>query len=525
VSSAALPQNTHDVRSLRRAADHPLLLVFIAVALITRLTFWLYTGRIWEDALISLSPARNVWDGVGLTHHASEPYVYSFTSGLGELILIAGEGFGAGYGLLAMRLASLAAAVAAIIYAYRLCLHLRLHWSAQVFALGFLATDQLHIMFGMSGMETQVAVALALGNAAYFIERRWAPLGITTGLAIICRPEFLLWLAIVAAALALEWREGRRDAIRAFVLPAALMSLPWLLFTTVYYGSPVPHTIVVKSFVSHIFVENVRVSAYLADSWKHIAPFRQFLAFADVPLPESVLKIVVALVLALALAGAVHAVRLQPRMLAVFAFLAGFAVYRVAARVNPYFMWYLPPFTALLALFAACGISWLAARQKALAVLAGCGLLGSYALHLPFSLPLDKRTQDAIETDVRTRIGKELNAMMTDQDAVLLEPLGFIGWEAKNRTIYDVPGLASPKAFASFKRHVSIPGMIRDLSPRFLVQRPNEWADLSRQAPDLAARYEAVRTVEAPPTLTLNVPAASYSNGDRSFTIYRLRPE
>ena len=62
------------VETLRR---NPILTIFIAIALTTRLVFWFYTGRVWEDALITITAARNVWEGFGLTHHASEPYVQS----------------------------------------------------------------------------------------------------------------------------------------------------------------------------------------------------------------------------------------------------------------------------------------------------------------------------------------------------------------------------------------------------------------------------------------------------------------
>lgn len=518
-------------RVAETGAREPLTFVFIGVAVVTRLVFWAYTGRIFEDAIISLSPARNVWEGVGLTHHISEPRVHSFTSALGELVLIVGEGFGAGYGLTAMRIASLAAAVASIWCAARICAHLRLHWSAQVLLLGYLATDHLHILFGMSGMETQLGVALVLANAWYFLQRRWGALGVATGLAVICRPEFLLWPAIMAVALAVEWWRTRRVApIVAFAVPAALAALPWLIFATLYYGSPVPHTITVKSFPLRFEVEHFgylyRLAgswSYLAESWAHIAPFRQWVGFLDVPVPEALLKATVAVVVALALLGAVSALRLNNRMLAILAFLAGFFAYRVLTRVSGYFMWYLPPFTALLFLFAACGVSWIAQRQRIVAVATACALFFLYAMHLPFTLPLDRQEQAVFEEGIRLRVGEELFALMGDQDAVLLEPLGFIGWAAKNKTIYDVPGLGSPKAFAAFRRHRTMSGMISDLWPTFLALRPLEWDEIVARTPDIAARYEVMRTFETTAPLPLKAGSASYVAGNAKFTIYRLR--
>ena len=120
-----------------------ILLSLIIVAVTARVIFWLYTGRIWEDALISLTPARNVWDCIGLTHHVSELRVHSFTSALGKLILIAGEAFH--QGLLAMRLASIVASIAALYFAYRLGVLLSYHWFAHVLGLELINFSALTI--------------------------------------------------------------------------------------------------------------------------------------------------------------------------------------------------------------------------------------------------------------------------------------------------------------------------------------------------------------------------------------------
>src|SRR6185295_18666404 len=144
---------------------HPIFFVFLAVALAVRLVFCLYTGRIWEDALITLTPARNAWEGFGLTHHASEPRVHSFTSPISVLIPLAGEAIG--QGLLALRLASLIATIPTIYFAYRLGLILDFPLAAHVFVLGYLSTDQLQVFFGMSGMETQISAAALLANVYY----------------------------------------------------------------------------------------------------------------------------------------------------------------------------------------------------------------------------------------------------------------------------------------------------------------------------------------------------------------------
>ena len=162
-----------------------LLLAFLALAVCCRVLYWAYTDRVWEDALISLTPARNFWDGLGFTHHPSEPRVHSFTSALGEFVLLIGEGVGQGVNL--MRLLSLLAAAAAIRSAARIGEILDLPWYSRVLFLTYLATDHLQVMFGMAGMETQIATALFLSSAWALLTERWTHLGLFLGLALLAR--------------------------------------------------------------------------------------------------------------------------------------------------------------------------------------------------------------------------------------------------------------------------------------------------------------------------------------------------
>ena len=68
--------------------------IFIMLAVGLRILFWAYTDRIWEDAIITLAPAKNFWEGYGLTHHIPEPRIYSFTSTISILVFLIGEPFG-----------------------------------------------------------------------------------------------------------------------------------------------------------------------------------------------------------------------------------------------------------------------------------------------------------------------------------------------------------------------------------------------------------------------------------------------
>lgn len=507
----------------RERRTHHIFFVLVALALALRLLFWLYTQRIWEDALISLTPARNVWEGYGLTHHASEPRVHSFTSALGEIVLIAGEGFG--HGLLAMRLASLACAAAAIYYVYRTGLLLGMSAAGFLFVGGFLAADHLQIFFGMSGMETQIATAVLLAGVYYLVSRQWFRLGLACGLAVICRPEFLLWVGC-AGMVVLSWH---RDHLRRVATGAALAALPWLSFATLYYGSPIPNTIFAKQAATRsgfFSAGTEEVLKQLSQTWRHLAPFTEFWATARAPVPEGVLMAIVALVLALAAVGAVQAIRRDRAMWAPLAALVLFFAYRTTFTISPYYMWYMPPFMALLMFFAACGLSWLARPLGAgPATALASALLAGYAMHLPFTLPLDRAVQRDIEEGVRARVGRSLDRLMGPQDSAVMEPLGYTGWYARNKTIWDFPGLSSPRAMAVMRRHPDggISAIVRALQPTVLVLRPQERADLNHLIPGLFARYQAVQHIRSEEPITLEHWGLAYWVMDNEFTIFRRR--
>lgn len=508
------------VRTLR---DHPLLVAFIALALATRLTFWFYTGRVWEDALITITAARNVWAGVGLTHHASEPYVQSFTSPISVLIPIAGEWCRAG--LLALRLFSLAASAATIYFAYRIGVLLGFRWVAQVFVLTYLACDQLQIFFGMAGMETEVVTAIALATLYFYLERSWWMLGVACGCAALSRPEFVMFLLPpVGVALLLF----HRRALLKVAIPAAALALPWYAFTTLYYGSPVPNTIVAKSWSYQIGLFSAswkEMWAFTIRSWRDYAPFKEFWLASETPLPDASLKLIVGLVLLLFLFGLAMSVRRKPGLIIAGVAVIGFVAYRNSTILNSYYMWYLPPFVALLFLVAGYGLSELAGKGSWPANALGVILAICYALHLPFSMPLDKKVQVEIEANVRERAGNALAGMMQDPaDTAVLEPLGFMGLAAFNKTVYDFPGLGSKVAVRAAKSLSSPPrvaGLVDALQPTFAVLRPNEFGDLMHRFPQTAAKYELAARMRATPGLTLRNNGYAYRVIDNDFRILR----
>src|SRR5207253_8328207 len=199
-------------------------------ALVARVAFWAISNRMFEDGLTTITHARNVPLGLGLVNYPGGGHVHGCTSALGVLIALAGELIHGGSGMVAMRIASLAAVCVALVYARLICRDLGLGTFPTAFVLAYLAFDQNMIFYGMSGMETQVAVTVILGGVYHVRRQDMVASGIWLGLAPLARPEFVLWVAPALAYLALS---NLRRGIAAGGIAGAIVA-PWLIFTTVY---------------------------------------------------------------------------------------------------------------------------------------------------------------------------------------------------------------------------------------------------------------------------------------------------
>jgi hypothetical protein len=122
--------------------------------------------------------------------------------------------------------------------------------------------------------------------------------------------------------------------------------------------------------------------------------------------------------------------------------------------------------------------------------------------------------------------GRKLNQLMGRDDTVVLEPLGFVGWEARNKTIYDFPGLGSRVAVAALRDmpNASLEALAAALKPTFLMLRPAELAALRSVYPGVAAAYEPVDGARLSGPANLRFLGLSHLTVDDDFTILRRRP-
>jgi hypothetical protein len=229
-------------------------LVLLALALLLP-----FRGYLTDDTFIHLQFAKHLLRGEGFSFNAGAP-TYGDTSPLWVFLLAAAGAFVPGadatpanaggmpplaavaklWGALFTALAVLAAAAAAR----------ALRWEPR-YALAAAAMIALHAWssrWGISGMETPIALALSAGALA-LLARGLAgggslfPAGLALGAGFLVRPEFLLLLALAAAAAAWGSAPGAR-ARRAgpLLLGALIPAAPWLALSWAWFRRLLPNT-------------------------------------------------------------------------------------------------------------------------------------------------------------------------------------------------------------------------------------------------------------------------------------------
>ena len=483
------------VRSLH--LNDPWLVILLTIAFLVRLVFWVYTGRTWEDALITVLHSENFYHGLGLTHfRIDDPRpLHGFTSPISVLVPLLADRFHVGWGLPFEKLISLVAGPVAVWFGYRILRDYLAPFgrAAAVLGAGYLAIEHQQILWGMAGMETQIATAILLASIYFLFSGNLKASAIMSGLCLLARPDFILWTAIATAATA--YTSYRRRDFRPLLMFVGLVSvvyLPWLIFTTLYYGSPIPNTVVAKNLGYYGYWET-------ASSLRELltGAGRVFLLKISLPLEPvfggnstGFIPLVrgywlTAICLGVITVGVVfEAIRRRWRFWPVYAFAVLFAAF-LTFRAPIVFEWYAAPLCAVFALLLAKGVADITGllprgSRAPVAWLVTAAYLAAFAAVLPTTFRAEHNIQELVENKVRKPIGIYLSHTPLET-TIAGEPLGYIGYYSR-RTYYDYPGLCSRKVVRWLQEHRNPPNgksnklqIFAYLKPDYLVLRRSEY--------------------------------------------------
>jgi arabinofuranosyltransferase len=333
-----------------------LLLVLFIIAVTARL---LPGPRTIDDAFITFRYARNILAGNGFVYNPGEHVLgtttplYTFLlTGLGLLT----GGAKATFPVIAWLVNAIADGITCVLL-YLIGKALKAPLAGLGAALVW-AVAPFSVTFAIGGLETSVFVLIMVSIVYAYMNGSYRWSAFLSALALTTRPDALLFLLPLAAdrcwviirsrpkrkndtvAAQTPARSTRSGAgivgeVLAFVIPLGI----WLVFATIYFGSPIPHSIAAKSLAYRLPPD----AAFVRLLQHYTTPFLEHLTFG-----MGWIGVGLVLVPFLFLVGALRILRVTQRA---WPFLIYPWLYFVAySFANPLiFRWYLtPPLPALI---------------------------------------------------------------------------------------------------------------------------------------------------------------------------------
>lgn len=502
--------------------------------------FWMITGQVWEDFLITFRQAANLVQGNGLTYHAGE-LLHSFTSPLNVLVpalmawLTTPTEFGTA--LFLYNLVSIACLAGGGLLVVKLLLSSegtpRSYWPVLLFPLLLVLSVRV-TSYSVNGQEAGFWVLfLAITMRASFkgISSSWLLAGLGWGGLMWTRPDspvHVTLFALAALILPLHSRKSEMIGILKAAMICTIVYLPWFIWAWWYYGTPVPHTVMAKSGAYGGFLsEN-----YALFQWIQIS--MEFLGAPFLPiyfLPQDWPPVVAPFFAAVSIFIILSPILFKDRLIRLSGFLYfGSLLYlefmELTARSFPWY--YVPPvFFGCLCL--ARIVSSLQNRQVpgyfrklwqagvALLLVFSAGAFAGSVRQIEFQ-------QRVIENGVRRPVGLYLKENKKPEDRVYLEPLGYIGYYSGARML-DFPGLVSMETVeARAEFGTGFLDTPRHLEPEWIVLRPHE-AEAMRKRHQILDNYHLDAVIDQRETVLSEpwLPGRGYPFTDSAFFIYKRK--
>lgn len=510
------------------------------VAMLLRIVFWIYTQRYWEDALITCLHAENMASGFGLTHvRPGEPPLHGFTSPLSVLVPLIGDLMHVGFGVEFLKLVSIPASALTVLYLLGIAIHPKVKLSAPlaIIAMGYAAVEHHQILWGMAGMETQLAVLILIMSIYYTMTLDTVPLGISLGLCMLVRPDYAFWTVISGLYVLFN----RPRAFLPVVGIALAVYLPWIVFTFIHYGSPMPNTILAKGLGYTKWYQKVpelNLFAIKRHTWLmmaeqlhvHLGPmFAGHGASVHLFFTKGPESPIANLMFGFSVIGTILILfKRQWVFWPLVGVVLAYSLYYVYV-VPVVFGWYKMPYILTLLLLSLRGLQWAgewirsAAWRRRIEDGFAVLYLGIFISVLPLCFYTERMIQIYVENGVRMQAGLYLKDRMKPDEAVGCEPLGYMSYYSRG-TVYDWPGLANRKVVAWSQAQPPerrcLENMLKDLKPEYLFLRDIEVLYFFKSNDWLKESYHVEKVFQVDPKVAPKIPWLD-RNMDTVFRIYK----
>lgn len=388
------------------------ILILLILSTIVRLWWLKTTNYTAEDSFITFQFSRNIFRGGGFSLNFGVP-VYGSTTPLLSLLL-AGWLFLSRDIVLGSRIIDMVAVLGGMVFLYGSFSDKR----TAFIALFIIALSSRLYVEEMQGMETPLTFLFLA--ASFYGFRKQLPVfaGIMAGLLLWTRVDTVFWVVtLFVIYLILDYKQSFK-----YFLATTAVYLPWIIFSWLYFGSPVPLTIVAKQIayglhssppLTHLLI----IIKYV--SWPVI-----ILAILSIP------------------------ATMKNKYFSIFAIFAVVEITQLIFFGTTYFARYFYLFTLVCYIILGFGISD-AIRQTIMRSTDNKRYLWAITLLVVAVISFPRIYSSATNyhnhfDGVNVHIGQWLNSNTPPGSTVLLEPLGYVGWYA-DRYMIDEVGLVTPK--------------------------------------------------------------------------------
>ena len=440
----------------------------LGVAALTRTMAGVSLGfRPFDDTYITFRYSLNLASGHGFVYNLGDP-VLGTTAPLWAIVLAlcAEAGLPIEHASLAIALACDAASAFLLFHLLRsLGFGAAIPLAGALLFLGFFD----YFSLARSGMESSFFVFLVLGALTSIASKRFVTAAVFTSLAALTRPEGVLLLGVLPAALWYYRADlHRRDLLIALVVVVVITG-SWVAFALRTFGSVVPQSVIAKA--------GMFTDPSLAQfSWNNIALFFLRGQFGGEIFTRTYIQLMPLISLLAAVGAASLVVSLMrgregsaiPRAALLLFFPGAYVAGMAISHAFTYFPWYYAPIYPFLAVLVPIGTA-AATRSRASAVLSMAAVLiaAQIAAAVIVKMPSDTtfwvdgyfEMSEGVPRDVSIRVAAP--------------EIGAIGWRVWPATIIDMAGLVTPDAVG-----VAPETYLKANLPDFLIVRTDNAAEL-----------------------------------------------
>jgi uncharacterized membrane protein len=455
-----------------------------------------------DDTYIYLQYAKNIANGDGFSFNVGTPS-YGVTGPLWALLIAAGIALHLDPYVVAKTL-DLFFACTAILVLYHVAFQVLGDKRHAVLAATVFAFDSWFLRWTASGMESSFAVLLVLLCMLYVYRNDYALASLVCGVLSLVRPEGALLFVIILLSRLISATD-HRVAFRSMLLSVGLylvVVLPWILFSSVHFGTIVPNTVAAKSTAGMSFSEY----AFVATAIIKILGSTQALCG-------------IALVAGLLLVLRTHGWKgfLPDRVAFLWILLLPFGYLVMNVQVVSRYLLLVSPLIVIYGLWGVqkvgerVGLSdRTALRSIVYLVIASIGI--NQYLYRSTVVPHMNAFVEGMNTSLKP-IAYWLREHTPEQTTVLTPDVGLVGY-ISGRTMYDTAGLISPEVKRAFAGVTYDEGM---KERRYLrVVRPDYILDRGEQPARFASRMIQPVVSNLFPSLGITQTQPVY------YTLYRI---